>query len=67
MCGFTGYFSGSSIDPSFYSESTIKQMTRSLIHRGPDSEGFWKDCSEGIVMGFRRLAILDISAMANMS
>ena len=62
MCGFAGYFSGSSIDPSFYSESTIKQMTRSLIHRGPDSEGFWKDCSEGIVMGFRRLAILDISS-----
>ena len=65
MCGFTGYLSQSSIDPSSHSESIIKEMTRRLIHRGPDSEGFWRDCDAGIVMGFRRLAILDVSSNGN--
>jgi asparagine synthase (glutamine-hydrolysing) len=46
-------------------ESIIHEMTGSLIHRGPDSEGYWKDSSEGIVMGFRRLAILDTSSNGN--
>jgi asparagine synthase (glutamine-hydrolysing) len=46
-------------------DSIIHEMTGSLIHRGPDSEGYWKDSSEGIVMGFRRLAILDTSSNGN--
>lgn len=65
MCGFTGYLSSSFIDKVPNNESIIHEMTRSLIHRGPDSEGFWKDSSERIVMGFRRLAILDTSSNGN--
>jgi len=65
MCGFTGYLSSNSIDKLSNNESIIHEMTRSLIHRGPDSEGFWKDSSEGISMGFRRLAILDTSSNGN--
>lgn len=34
------------------------RMTRTLIHRGPDQEGFFRD--EKVRMGFRRLAILDL-------
>ena len=40
-------------------------MTNSLYHRGPDSEGFWSDSSDGISLGFRRLAILDTSSNGN--
>jgi asparagine synthase (glutamine-hydrolysing) len=34
-------------------------MTRTLTHRGPDQEGFFRDSS--VSFGFRRLAILDLS------
>jgi asparagine synthase (glutamine-hydrolysing) len=34
-------------------------MTRSLLHRGPDAEGYW---AEGeVALGHRRLSILDLS------
>jgi asparagine synthase (glutamine-hydrolysing) len=65
MCGFTGYISSDPMDKFSNNESIIHEMTGSLIHRGPDSEGYWKDSAEGIVMGFRRLAILDTSSNGN--
>jgi len=64
MCGFTGYLSDINNKTS-YSDSVIKDMADTIVHRGPDSEGFWKDDLDGIVMGFRRLAILDISPNGN--
>jgi asparagine synthase (glutamine-hydrolysing) len=36
-------------------------MTLSLEHRGPDDSGIWSDPGAGIHLGFRRLAILDLS------
>jgi len=33
-------------------------MTRALVHRGPDDEGHFDD--EGVTLGFRRLAVIDI-------
>src|SRR5689334_6053026 len=35
-------------------------MTRALMHRGPDAEGFWVDQAERTFLGHRRLSILDI-------
>jgi asparagine synthase (glutamine-hydrolysing) len=37
----------------------VKRMTSALAHRGPDGEGFYK--ARGIALGFRRLAIIDLS------
>jgi len=37
-------------------------MTRRLAHRGPDDERLWHDDEAGLSLGFRRLAILDLSA-----
>jgi len=36
-------------------------MIRPLTHRGPDDEGVWVDEAAGIALGFRRLAIIDLS------
>ena len=38
-------------------------MTARMHARGPDAEGVW--ASEGVVLGHRRLAILDLDARAN--
>ncbi len=36
-------------------------MIRPLTHRGPDDEGVWVDEEAGVALGFRRLAILDLT------
>jgi asparagine synthase (glutamine-hydrolysing) len=61
MCGITGV-----IDPSrTYSEqdlvATATKMAATLQHRGPDRGGVWTARSAGIALGFRRLAIVDLS------
>ncbi|HEU4565088.1 MAG TPA: hypothetical protein VFS05_10585, partial [Gemmatimonadaceae bacterium] len=36
-------------------------MTAQLVHRGPDDSGAWADAGAGVALGFRRLAIIDLS------
>lgn len=36
-------------------------MTDAITHRGPDSEGHWAEEGAGLVLGHRRLSILDLS------
>ena len=57
MCGLTGILSPSS---SKNVKDLIKKMTSFIIHRGPDSEGFWYNNNMGL--GHRRLAIVDLSS-----
>src|SRR3990167_4883789 len=56
MCGITGSinFKGSPVD-----EEIIKRMTNTMVHRGPDDAGFFRDAH--IAFGFRRLSIIDIT------
>lgn len=51
MCGIAGTV-------GFGDGGVIRAMTDSVVHRGPDGEGF--HIGEGICLGNRRLAILDI-------
>jgi asparagine synthase (glutamine-hydrolysing) len=62
MCGIAGFLlppgvvEPSALDP-------VRRMTARMSRRGPDAEGFW--ASDGVVLGHRRLAILDLDARAN--
>ena len=40
-------------------------MTGALSHRGPDGEGFWQNESTDVLLGHRRLSIIDISDAAH--
>lgn len=52
MCGIAGLTGPSD-------ERVITAMTRTMIHRGPDDEGFYVD--EDIALGVRRLSIIDVA------
>ncbi|KEF31663.1 Asparagine synthetase [Marinobacter nitratireducens] len=56
MCGFWGY-SGVSV-----SESLGALEGNVLFHRGPDSEGRWRDEQGGLTLVHRRLSIQDTSS-----
>ena len=61
MCGIVGKVSYKGIMQKDIDD--IKNMSSAIIHRGPDSEGFYFD--ENVAVGHRRLSILDLSAAAN--
>lgn len=42
-------------------QATIRRMSDTLLHRGPDDEGSFVDEAAGVALGFRRLAIIDPS------
>ncbi len=59
MCGIAGFFSKK------YDLETLKTMTNSISHRGPDASGYFFDEKRGVGLGHRRLSILDLSDDAN--
>lgn len=56
MCGITGYLR---LDNDKVDEKIGNQMTDRIMHRGPDDAGVF--CDGKIVLGHRRLSILDLS------
>ena len=61
MCGITGFLDLSPQTAEAQLESIVSRMTDTIIHRGPDDSGIWQDETAGVALGFRRLAILDLS------
>jgi len=61
MCGFTGFISPDLSLNVNEAETTIRRMSDSIAHRGPDGEGAWLDWQYGLAFGHRRLSILDLS------
>src|SRR5436190_3971692 len=57
MCGICGQYNYKSLAP--VSRESLWHMTRQLVHRGPDDEGFFIDGALGL--GFRRLSIIDLA------
>ncbi len=58
MCGITGSFSIGGAPP--IADETLRRMTASLAHRGPDDDGFYQDAD--VALGFRRLSIIDLTS-----
>jgi asparagine synthase (glutamine-hydrolysing) len=52
VCGIAGTV-------GFGDDDLIKAMTDAIAHRGPDGEGFF--VGDGVCLGNRRLAILDVA------
>ena len=59
MCGFAGFLDLKRATPD--RAAVVRAMAATLAHRGPDDDGVWTDDAAGIALGFRRLAILDLS------
>lgn len=63
MCGIVGMFAfderARSINPALLAE-----MRDTMLHRGPDGAGLWVSADRRIGLGFRRLAIIDLSETA---
>src|SRR5574344_1556705 len=55
MCGITGFVDKIKKDEK---NKIIKKMANRIIHRGPDSDGYYVDSN--VALGFRRLAIIDL-------
>ncbi len=53
MCGFVGY-----IDKKVHDKNVIKEMSKMIVHRGPDDENYY--CDDDISLAFRRLSIIDL-------
>lgn len=61
MCGITGFLLRKNEYSTGGTEAVVQRMALALHHRGPDDGGAWTDERAGIALGFRRLAILDVS------
>jgi asparagine synthase (glutamine-hydrolysing) len=61
MCGIVGFFDPGAQTPAGRLAEITASMTEVIKHRGPDDTGVWTDETVGVALGFRRLAILDLS------
>ena len=58
MCGIAGIFEPTGTHHPERA-AILRRMTRTLVHRGPDDEGYFVDGPVGL--GFRRLSIIDLT------
>lgn len=62
MCGFVGFVH---LEPRPLTadklQQTVRKMSGAIVHRGPDAEGLFVDLPAQLALGFRRLAIRDLT------
>lgn len=56
MCGIAGFCN----HPANWKEN-IEKMNDRMYHRGPDAGGIWANEEKSVVLGHRRLSIIDLS------
>ena len=64
MCGIAGFCSWGRENPAAAADSwerNIRKMNDRMKHRGPDASGIWASADASVVLGHRRLAIIDLS------
>lgn len=59
MCGIAGIISRKLNQEQL--TAAAEEITNCIALRGPDDHGFWYDYPNGVALGHRRLAILDLS------
>lgn len=64
MCGIAGIHGLETFGGLDDACQNVGTMVQALAHRGPDAEGVWSD-EEHVVLGHRRLSILDTGEGAN--
>jgi asparagine synthase (glutamine-hydrolysing) len=61
MCGLAGFFDLTASLARTDAERTARRMADAVTPRGPDDGQVWADTDAGIALGFRRLAIRDLT------
>lgn len=61
MCGFVGFLTAGPWARDEAAPDLLARMANTIVHRGPDSAGYWHDAASGIALGHRRLAIVELS------
>jgi asparagine synthase (glutamine-hydrolysing) len=61
MCGLAGFLLRSPGPQAEALGTIVNAMAERLRLRGPDDSGAWTDAGAGVALGFRRLAIIDLS------
>lgn len=61
MCGIAGFVDFSPNRKKEKMERLGLKMLDSLAYRGPDDCGIWLDAENGLILGHRRLSILDLT------
>jgi asparagine synthase (glutamine-hydrolysing) len=61
MCGIAGFLAFDNSLATTEHMSHLESMTALQANRGPDDEGYWFDPRGRVALGFRRLAILDLT------
>ena len=57
MCGICGFINSDRRQPA--READLRRMCDSIVHRGPDEDGYF--VFENVALGMRRLSIIDLS------
>jgi asparagine synthase (glutamine-hydrolysing) len=61
MCGIAGLWNEKGTS-SEHLLGIARSMTDAISYRGPDDSGVWLEATRGVVLGHRRLSIVDLSA-----
>jgi asparagine synthase (glutamine-hydrolysing) len=61
MCGIVGVMTSAERRADELTQ-IVESMSTCITHRGPDDSGAWTEPSAGVAFGFRRLAIIDLTA-----
>lgn len=65
MCGLTGLYTLDPRPDRSALQHTVQRMNEAIKVRGPDSGDIWQDPDVPLVMGHRRLSILDLSPLGH--
>ena len=61
MCGFVGFIGRKSFKDKDTAKRTLALMSNKIVHRGPDSSGYWINEEGSVGVAHRRLSIVDLT------